>query len=356
MILQELRKKGLIHPPRYVVDSCCYLVQMGSAAYGVSTDTSDIDLYGFCVPPKDMVFPHLRGEIAGFGTQVQRFDQWQEHHVKRPDNQHEYDMSVYSIVRYFHLCMECNPNMIDSLFVPHRCVSYANTIGQLVREKRKMFLHKGAWFKFKGYAFAQLSKIQDKQLGQFVRLCEDYALDSHKVTLDAVRAEMSGASSYLEEVRMTGGEVVTITDLSKLEELLEAAHKRGGWGSRFEMNVKGGYDLKYAYQLVRLLNEIEQIMIEHDLDVERNREQLKAIRRGEWTLEEVENYFTAKERSLEDLYTKSTLQHKPDEAAIKELLMNCLEIHFGSIGDAVKRDVDVKTMINELDSVLEKYR
>ena len=29
-------------------------------------------------------------------------------------------------------------------------------VGNLVREKRKLFLHKGAWPKFKGYAYSQL--------------------------------------------------------------------------------------------------------------------------------------------------------------------------------------------------------
>ena len=54
---------------------------MGSMAYGVSSDSSDMDVYGFCVPEKETVFPHLRGEIPGFGTPQPRFEQWQEHHM-----------------------------------------------------------------------------------------------------------------------------------------------------------------------------------------------------------------------------------------------------------------------------------
>lgn len=81
--------------------------------------------------------------------------------------------------------------------------------------------------------------------------------------------------------------------------------------------------------MVRLLNEVEQILTEHDLDLERNREQLKAIRRGEWTQEDVENYFASKERDLETLYTESKLRYKPDEEKLKDLLLNCLEHHYG---------------------------
>jgi len=55
--------------------------------------------------------------------------------------------------------MENNPNMCDSLFVPQRCVLYASKVGQLVRDNRKLFLHKGSYHKFRGYAYAQLHKI-----------------------------------------------------------------------------------------------------------------------------------------------------------------------------------------------------
>ena len=140
-----------------------YLTIMGSNAYGVSSDTSDMDLYGFCIPPKTLVFPHLAGEIPGFGRQIQRFEQWQEHHVKDQDGKDTtYDFSVYSIVKFFQLCMENNPNMIDSLFTPRRCVLVSTQVGELVRTNAKYFLHKGAWHKFKGYAYAQVSKMRNK--------------------------------------------------------------------------------------------------------------------------------------------------------------------------------------------------
>ena len=132
---------------------------MGSVAYGVSSDTSDMDVYGVCMPPKDMVFPHLAGEIFGFGTQIKRFETWQEHHIQRrqavglPDLRHR---------QFFQLAMENNPNIIDSLFTPRRCVLSSTAIGEYIREHRVDFLHKGAWHKFKGYAYSQLNKIKTK--------------------------------------------------------------------------------------------------------------------------------------------------------------------------------------------------
>jgi predicted nucleotidyltransferase len=157
-----LEKKKLITPPGFLIGSVQYETIMGSVAYGVSSDTSDMDIYGFCIPPKDMLFPHLRGEIPGFGRQINRFEQFQQHHIYDKESDKLYDISIYSIIKYFQLCMENNPNMIDSLFTPQRCVLHITKIGEHIRENRKIFLHSGCWHKFKGYAFSQLHKAQNE--------------------------------------------------------------------------------------------------------------------------------------------------------------------------------------------------
>jgi hypothetical protein len=103
------------------------------------------------------------------------------------------------------------------------------------------------------------------------------------------------------------------------------------------------------------LNEIEQILVEGNLDLERNREQLKSIRRGEWKLEEIETYFTEKEIKLETLYTKSELQHSPDENKIKMLLLRCLEERYGSIDTLLKVDNRYISLIDDLRLIVSKY-
>ena len=103
------------------------------------------------------------------------------------------------------------------------------------------------------------------------------------------------------------------------------------------------------------LCEAEQIMVEGDLDLQRNREQLKEIRRGEWTIEQVETYFENKERALELTYANSQLPHSPDEAAVKTLLINCMEQHYGDLSTAVSRNVNVDSMVREIRSVLDRY-
>lgn len=193
MILQTLLKQQLIQPPKWLPDNCAYITLMGSQAYAVSSDTSDEDLYGFCLPPKEMVFPHLAGEIPGFGSQLKRFEVWQQHGIKRKDNKTEYDFSIYSIVRYFQLCMENNPNMIDSLFTPQSCIKHITHVGQMVRDNRKIFLHKGAWHRFKGYAYAQLHKADIKAKSpEAIAIFEKRSLlsISSSVTIENMKTEI----------------------------------------------------------------------------------------------------------------------------------------------------------------------
>lgn len=290
----KMTERGLLSPPKWLPESVQYETIMGSVAYGVSSDTSDMDVYGFCIPPKEDVFPHLRGEIMGFGRQKQRFEQYQEHHIMDADAQQEYDFSIYNIVKYFHLCMENNPNMIDSLFTPRRCVLHSTEIGEMVRDERRIFLHKGAWHKFKGYAYAQMKKIGAGR---------NRSNEKRQADIDRV-----------------------------------------------------GYDTKFAYHLVRLMCEVEQIMIEGDLDLERNREQLKAIRRGEWSLEQVEEWFASKEKSLEEVYASSILRHSPDESAIYNLLYKCLEQHYGSMEGVVRALPPAEKLLAEMQAVIDRYR
>jgi hypothetical protein len=114
-----------------------------------------------------------------------------------------------------------------------------------------------------------------------------------------------------------------------------------------------GYDIKFAYHVVRLLGEVEQLMLEHDLDLTRNAEQLKAIRRGEWSIEQLESYFTNKERELERVYLNCGLPDKPDETAVRELLMNCLEQQYGSLEGVVVKQNQASTALNKIKKIIE---
>ncbi|MBM3235118.1 nucleotidyltransferase [Candidatus Poribacteria bacterium] len=287
-LIQELTKKKLIHPPKWLPDNMCYATIMGSQAYGVSDDSSDMDIYGFCMPPKHIIFPHLAGVIIGFGEQGEKFEQFQAvNNVVDPNANggkgRKYDISIYNIVRYFHLCMHMNPNMVDSLFTPTNCVIHSTKVGEMVRAARRDFLNKKCWHTYKGYAYAQMKKMSSQERT----------------------------------------------------------------GKRKEVVDEYGFDLKFGYHLVRLMGEVEQILREGDLDLQRDNERLKAIRRGEWTEERIKEYFAEQEKLLEQVYIDSQLPYSPNdvEPKLKNLLLNCLEEHYGSLeGCVVQPDIAVQAL------------
>ena len=116
------------------------------------------------------------------------------------------------------------------------------------------------------------------------------------------------------------------------------------------------YDVKFAYHVVRLLAEVEMILMEEDIDLQRNNEQLKAIRRGEWTEDRLRRWCADKESHLERIYAESKLRTLPDELKIRALLLNCLEDHFGSLeGCVVNPDRAVEALRN-IQAELERVR
>ena len=347
--VQQLDKQNLISPPKWLPNSVQYEVIMGSLAYGVSNDNSDMDIYGFCIPHKDSVFPHLKGEIRGFGSQTDVFGQWQQHHIMSQDGTQEYDFAIYNIIKYFQLCMENNPNMIDSLFVPQRCIVHSTRIGNLVRDNRHLFLHKGAWHKFKGYSYSQLNKMQGKALKKFVDWCKKYDIDPKNCTLKDFDEAFKGGECLIKLFRL-GNDI-----LREGQAYLKQCSHNGMVSKRLGSVAEHGYDVKFAYHVVRLLNEVEQIMIEENIDLERSREQLKSIRRGEWTLEEIQNWFAEKEKSLGNLYNTSKLRHSPDEEAIKNLLLNCLEEYYGSLDKCIINPDKATQALKDIQKVVEKY-
>ena len=112
---------------------------------------------------------------------------------------------------------------------------------------------------------------------------------------------------------------------------------------------------KFAYHVVRLLDEVEQLLVHHDMDLRRNAEQLKSIRRGEWSLIQLEDYFKSKETDLEKVYHDSTLPDKASPDVIRQLLMDCLEQHFGTLGAVVTQQNAAELALKDIQAVLKRY-
>ena len=250
--------------PPFVNKRLVYLTKMGSIAYGCNTPTSDTDYYGVCVPPLSYLNPYGLGKsdfILGFGTQPPKFEQYQSMGVGQ-GNHAVVDVTVFSVIKFFELCKNNNPNIIDALFTPDDCLEYCHPAFKHVRDNRRLFLSKLAIPKFVGYATSQMHKMQIKTV--------------------------------------------------------EPGHKR------YEGIQRLGYDSKYALHLIRLLCEAEQILAEGDLDLRRNAKLLKQIRSGHYSLDELHSMFTEKLEVLNSTPHDASLPDVPDEQKLKEMLLECI--------------------------------
>jgi predicted nucleotidyltransferase len=219
---------------------------------------------------------------------------YEEHHVFDPTAMggkgRNYDLNIYNIVKFVNECNEGNPNLIDSLFTSRECVLHCTQVGNILRDNRKLFLAKNLWSTYKGYAYAQLHKMEGKNPK----------------------------------------------------------------GKRIEYREKYGYDIKFAYNIVRLIDEAEQVFTTGDIDLMRNREQLKSIRRGEWAVQEIRDYLDRKEKLLEEVHLKSDLPQKPDAKKVKDVLIQCLEYHYQSLDQCVVNPDRAETLVRDIQNLMAK--
>ncbi len=363
MILDDLRNKGLISPPPFVVSNCMYLTVMGSHAYSVA-DTSvrdkipDYDVYGFCIPPKYILFPHLDGKILDF-HEIQRFDQYQKPHILDPEANggkgKEWDFQIFNITKYFRLCANGNPNMLDSLATRTECVLHITNVGQLVRDNRKLFFSKKAWKTFRAYANSQLKKARNKidcnEMKDALEFEKTHDLPHHMKLHQVVSEIWNRNDNAYYKINVLSN--LTMDDLEHYKTILEKGYNKT---VRFEDQKEFQQDRKFLYHIVRLYDEVDQLLMEGDMDLQRAKEIMKAVRRGEWTLEQVESWVQEKDKALEVAYSKSSLQDVPDEKELTNLLLKCLEEHYGSLKGCIEQPDWSITALREMDEAMNKYR
>lgn len=113
----------------------------GSHAYGLATEISDVDTAGvFSMPLQTLI-----------GTRYDYTDQVQD---EKSDNVY------YELEKYIRLLGVSNPNMLESLFVPERCIIYEHPAIKILKAQRDKFLTKQCFNSFFGYATSQIKKAR----------------------------------------------------------------------------------------------------------------------------------------------------------------------------------------------------
>lgn len=128
---EKIRKEGRL----------LYEYIRGSQSYGLALPTSDIDTGGvFVMSPETL-----------YGLPQYKHDQVD-------DERH--DTTWYEIGRYLELLLKSNPTMLESLFVPERCIKYVHPAFKVILENRDIFVTKKCFSGFTSYAISQIAKAK----------------------------------------------------------------------------------------------------------------------------------------------------------------------------------------------------
>lgn len=116
-----------------------YKVIAGSKAYGLDIPTSDTDIRGVYI---------LENWKLLTGNTVQQVGDKKS------------DQVFYELNRFVDLLCGANPNILENLFVPERCILHLAYPFTIFHENRDMFLTKKIKYTFGGYAISQIKKAK----------------------------------------------------------------------------------------------------------------------------------------------------------------------------------------------------
>jgi hypothetical protein len=290
--VKRLLEQGSITPPPWLEANLHLEVIMGSRAYGCN-DPASSDYDIRGVFTAPKVYAFPATQGLVVGfDELPRCDHWAEAHIKDRDGQREFDFDLHNLTSFLRLAEQNNPNQVDLLFARETQVTHCSAVGRMLLDARKLFLSKLCWKRYRGYAADQWHHVKNKKV------------------------------------------------LGKRKVLVE----------------QFGYDVKFASHAFRLLNYAEMILSEGDLDLMCCSDELKAIRRGDFTLEQLDSEFAIRKAAVESAYPCSKLPEKPDHDRVRQLLLDCLEHHYGSLNKVVVRPDASVWALRDIDAILDRVR
>ena len=291
------------------------LCRTGSHAYGTNLPTSDEDFKGICCPPKEY--------FLGF-TKI--FEQAEQHNP---------DLTIYDIRKYFRLAADNNPNILEMLYGTEEDHFPNQTDKQfrsatLLLENRDYFLSKKVQWSFSGYAMAQLKRLKSHR---------NWLLDPPKMLPTRKAFNLPESTLIPADQLAIAGQAIGLDD--NFIELLRAERaylqaqknwvqyqewKKSRNPQRAEMEARFGYDGKHAMHLVRLMRMAKEILETRRVVVKRpDYKELLSIRNGAWTYDQLIEWAERSDEDLKQIAKTSSLPETPNREALNHLCQAIVE-------------------------------
>lgn len=328
----------------------------GSISYGTNLPTSDVDFRGvFCGDPVNVRTP--------FYT------------VRECEDVSEEDTKLYELAHFMKLCVDCNPNIIETLWCDESDITFRTPAYDLLREHRSLMLSSKIAFTTSGYAISQLKRIkghnkwinnpQEKQPPvpkSFVSMIqyfgekkmlkynidewnEGYRLIPYGGEVYGVYAENGrqlfdrfgklNTNFEGERADYESRPPIMIVKYNKevFNEFKTKHENYWRWKenrneSRSTLEEQHGYDTKHAMHLVRLLRMGVEALRDEEIVVKRpDAKELLGIRNGDMTYEEIVAYAESMDTEVREVwYKKTKLRKKADLKQVAGLLMDTQDL------------------------------
>jgi uncharacterized protein len=195
----------------YVIYRCI----VGSQAYGLSHEKSDIDRRGFYLPPAD-----LHWSLFGVPEQLEK-----------PAT----DECYWELQKFIHLALRSNPNVLECLYTP--LVETVTPLAQELLDRRDIFLTRLVFQTYNGYVISQFKKLeQDLRVRGEIRW---------KHAMHLIRLLLSGITI------LRDGFVMISVDRYR-NQLLAIRHGECGWEQVNDWRLQLHKEFEDAYQATRL--------------------------------------------------------------------------------------------------------
>jgi len=296
----------------------------GSHSYGTSLPTSDIDFRGlFCSDPINIRTPFYP--------------------VREIEDGAEEDTKYYELSHFMKLCLDCNPNIIEMLWIDRGDIVKSSSGYEILRNYRAELLSSKIAFTTSGYAMAQLKRIrghnkwinnpqpiEPPQQIDYLTLIQDYS-DTKMMPRDfkprQIRDDVRlipyghglyGLYMFTRHKHLNTKNSQLYDNFGKLNTTFDGERhllpkpgaivkfnkdeynndkdkhtnywtwKNNRNEARAELEYDHGYDTKHAMHLVRLMRMGKEALTEGKITVKRpDAEELLYIRSGGWTYDEL---------------------------------------------------------------------
>lgn len=349
MNIEKLKKSG------HIIFECI----SGSRAYGLDTPSSDTDIRGVFILPKDSFYSlDYIGQI----------------------NNETNDIVYYELRKFMELCSKNNPNILELLNVPEECILYKDPLFDEI--KMDYFLSKQCEKSFANYAFAQIKKARglEKKIMNPMEEKRKSVLDfcfvyksGRSIPLNdflekhAINQENCGVANighlkdchnlyhsqdipYKGVMSSENANDISLSSIPKGEKAIGMLFfNKDGYSTyckkykeywiwveerneeRYKTTVSHGknYDSKNMMHTFRLLHMAREIAVEGTINVKRSdRKFLLDIKKGNYEYDELLDWAEGVKQKLEHLYVTSSLPDRPNIDRINDLLIHTREAFY----------------------------